>query len=111
MYCNVVAIIYKNNNFESYSKQIKLDNATDNTNEIYKVVLHLLDISYRNEPIRLIGVRLADFTNEKKKQISLFDNEEVNENGGEIQKILDDINNKFGMNSIVPASMKKNIDK
>ena len=110
-YCNVVAIIYKNNNFESYSKQIKLDNATDNTNEIYKVVLYLLDISYRNEPIRLIGVRLADFTNEKKKQISLFDNEEVNENDGEIQKILDDINNKFGMNSIVPASMKKNIDK
>lgn len=110
-YCNVVAIIYKNSNFESYSKQIKLDNATNNTNEIYKVVLHLLDISFREEPIRLIGVRLSDFCKEKVQQVSLFDREEKEDTSDDnFQKVVDSLNNRFGNNSVIPASMKRKRD-
>ena len=107
-YCNVVAIIYKNSNFESYSKQIKLDNATNNTNDIYKVVLHLLDISFREEPIRLIGVRLSDFCKEKVQQVSLFDKKEREDTSDDnFQKVVDSLNNRFGSNSVIPASMKR----
>lgn len=110
-YCNVVAIIYKNSSFESYSKQIKLDNATNNTSDIYKVVLHLLDISFREEPIRLIGVRLSDFSKEKVQQVSLFDNnEEEDTSNDDFQKIIDSLNNRFGNNSVIPASMKRKRD-
>lgn len=110
-YCNVVAIIYKNSNFKSYSKQIKLDNATNNTNEIYKVVLHLLDISFREEPIRLIGVRLSDFCKEKVQQVSLFDREEKEDTSDDnFQKVVDSLNNRFGNNSVIPASMKRKRD-
>lgn len=110
-YCNVVAIIYKNNNFESYTKQIKLDNATNDTNEIYKVVLHLLNISFRDEPIRLIGVRLADLSSDRVEQISLFDKEiKKDSTSADFQKVVDSLNSKFGSNSVIPASMKKNIN-
>ena len=107
-YCNVVSIIYKNNNFESYTKQIKLDNATNDTNEIYKVVLHLLNISFRGEPIRLIGVRLADLSSDRVEQISLFDKEiKKDSTPDDFQKVVDSLNSKFGSNSVIPASMKK----
>lgn len=107
-YCNVVSIIYKNNNFESYTKQIKLDNATNDTNEIYKVVLHLLNISFRGEPIRLIGVRLADLSSDRVEQISLFDKEiKKDSTSDDFQKVVDSLNSKFGSNSVIPASMKK----
>lgn len=110
-YCNVVAIIYKNNNFESYTKQIKLDNATNDTNEIYKVVLHLLNISFRGEPIRLIGVRLADLSSDRVEQISLFDKKiKKDSTSADFQKVVDSLNSKFGSNSVIPASMKKNIN-
>lgn len=110
-YCNVVAIIYKNSNFESYSKQIKLERATNNTAEIYKVVLHLLESSFRNEAIRLIGVRLADLSKSNARQVSLFDQEEeINESDDAVQKVVDFLNHRFGNNSVIPASMKRNRD-
>lgn len=110
-YCNVVAIIYKNSNFESYSKQIKLERATNNTTDIYNVVLHLLEISFRNEPIRLIGVRLSDLSKDRVKQLSLFDKEdEIKTSNDDFQKVVDSLNNRFGHNSVIPASMKRKKD-
>ncbi len=107
-YCNVVAIIYKNSAFESYSKQIKLENATNDTNIIYKTILHLLDISFKGEPIRLIGVRLADLSSDRVEQISLFDEEVKKDNTiSDFQKIVDSLNDRFGSNSVIPAAMKK----
>lgn len=107
-YCNVVVIIYKNSNFESYSKQMKLERATDNTQDIYKVVLHLLNISFRNETIRLIGVRLADLSKERVEQLSIFDQgREKSHSVDEFQKVVDSLNNRFGNNSVIPASMKR----
>jgi len=107
-YCSVVAIIYKNNNFECYSKQIKLENVTNSTSEIYDVVLHLLDISFRGEAIRLIGVRLADLSANRVEQVSIFDSDEKKDSSNdEFQKIVDSLNDKFGGNVVVPAVMKK----
>lgn len=106
-YCNVVAIIYKNSNFESYSKQKKLDNSTNNTSDIYNNIIDLLDLSFRDESIRLIGVRVSDLTSTIKYQLSLFDNVVENDSDDTIQKVVDKINNKYGGSSIIPASMKK----
>lgn len=105
-YCNVVAIIYKNSNFESYSKQSKLKNSTNNTNNIYKEAKKLLKIGWRKDPIRLIGLRLSDLTNHIQKQISLFDQEEDSKKEDEkFQKTMDEINKKFGKNTLIPASI------
>lgn len=106
-YCHVVAIIYKNSNFESYSKQTKLSNATNNTNIIYEEAKELLKIGWRNDPIRLIGIRLADLSDNIQKQISLFDTEQIEEVDEKFQKTMDEINSKFGSNTLIPAVMKQ----
>lgn len=106
-YCDVVAVLYKNSNFESYSKQVKLKNPTDKTEEIYNTIENLLNFSFRGDDIRLIGVRLANLSDDRKCQISLFDQNIDEDDNNDVQKVMDNINNKFGTNLIFPASMKK----
>lgn len=112
-YCNVVAVIFKNNKFENYSRQTKLDNPTDNTELIYDKVVEILENSWKNDPIRLIGVRLADLCNDRKTQMSLFDEEDKTEEDKDsnFQKKIDEINKKFGSNSVIPASIVNKIGK
>ncbi len=73
LFARTIAIIYKNKNFVSYTAQTKLNNPSDNTSEIFKVLIKLFEKSFKNEPIRLIGIRLTDLQKTKEKQISIFD--------------------------------------
>ena len=104
-YAKTVAIIYKNSNFNNYSTQEKLLNPTNSTKTIYKKVVEIFNKNYKDDPIRLIGVRLSDFTNTNEHQLSLFEKEE-DINDTEIQKTIDDINTKYGAASVMPASLK-----
>ncbi|MBE6157595.1 MAG: DNA polymerase IV [Firmicutes bacterium] len=104
-YAKTVAVIYKNSSFNNYSAQEKLTNPTNSTKTIYKKVVEIFDKNYREDPIRLIGVRLSDFTNKNEHQLSLFENNEDSDES-EIQKTIDDINTKFGAASVIPASLK-----
>ena len=107
-YTNTIAVIFKNNKFINYSAQSKLSVPTNNTKDIYLKVVEVFDNNYRKDPIRLIGVRLSNFTMKKEEQISLFEenNKKENEKTEKFQKTLDEINNKFGKTLITPASLK-----
>ena len=105
LYAKTVAVIFKTNEFVSYSHQMKLVNPTNITSEIYKYVVEVLEKGYRNNPIRLIGIRVADLTSESNYQISLFDADDAIDNS-KIQKVLDNIADKYGDSVIMPASMK-----
>lgn len=104
-YTKTVAVFYKNNKFENYSAQAKLENPSNNTKEIYKLALEIFEKSYKEDLIRLIGVRLADLTSNNDRQLSLFEIEKK-EDGSDIQDTLDSINQKFGKSLIAPASIK-----
>jgi DNA polymerase-4 len=105
-YAKTVAIIYKDSNFVSYSQQEKLSRETNNTKDIYSKVIEIFEKSYKQEPIRLIGVRLSDLTTTRKIQISLFEEESEQDEEDSFQKTLDAINNKFGKDLVAPASLK-----
>lgn len=105
-YATTVAVIFKNNNFTSYSAQAKLSNPTSDSKLIYKKVLTIFENNYKKDPIRLIGVRLADLVEIKNEQISLFDSNEDNYDESSIQKTIDQINKKFGNDLIISASLK-----
>jgi len=108
-YAHTVAIIYKNNFFQEYSHQEKRNNATNSFKEMYDMVLDLFEKSYKNEPIRLIGIRFSDLVNSRETQLSLF--EECKDDKREnIDETLDKINNRFGKTMIFPASLNKNIN-
>lgn len=105
LYTKTVAVIFKNSNFISYSAQTTLNKPTDNTKEILKKIYEVFDDNYKDDEIRLIGVRLANLTKDKTEQISIFDTED-NEKQDNIQKTIDNINNKFGKSLIKPASLE-----
>lgn len=107
-YTKTIGIILKNKNFVTYSAQVSLAKPTKNTKEILKNIYQLLDENYRDDEIRLIGVRFASLTDERQEQINLFNIEEVKEEEKEdnIQKTMDNINNKYGKSLIKPASLQ-----
>ncbi len=105
-YASTIAITYKNNQFQSYSHQMTLETSICSSEEIYQKVLLLLDRSWREDAIRNIGIRLSDFTDQKRKQLSLFE-EQTEEKVDKIQEVVDQIKDKYGNTSILPASMKK----
>ncbi len=106
LYAQTVALIFKTGDFVNYSHQVKLMNPTNVTEEIYKIALSILKNGWRGEPLRLIGIRLGDFTKENHKQISFFD-QEKDVHQEEIQEVLDQITEKYGDGVIIPASLKE----
>ena len=106
LYAKNVAVIFKTGEFVSYSHQMKLVNPTNVTKEIYEYALKVFDRGWRREPLRLIGIRLGDLTTDNNKQISLFDTK-LSESNDKIQKVLDNISDKYGDNVIMPASLKE----
>ncbi len=107
-YTKTVGIILKNNNFITYRAQMSLETPTRNTKDILNSVYKLLDENYKEDEIRLVGIKLSSLVNDKKEQISLFNIEEANETKKEdtIQKTVDLINNKFGKSIVKPASLQ-----
>jgi len=105
-YATVVAVIFKNNKFVSYSHQTKLNSPVNTTEEIYKIAVNVLKNGWKGDPIRLLGVRLGGLTESKFKQFSLFD-EVKDENIDKVQEVIDNINEKYSSYKIMPASMKK----
>ncbi len=105
-YAKTVAITYKNSYFETYQKQTKLQTPENRTINIYKVIIKILEDSWKDEAIRNIGVRLSDFTDVREEQVSLFTNPQTN-HLDDMQEIIDNINKKYGTTSVMPASIKK----
>ncbi len=106
LYAKTIAIIYKNNIFKSYSHQLSLDNAICTTDEIYQQVILILKNSWKEDPIRNIGIRLSDLSANPNQQLSLFTAEEEKQDE-EIEKLMDQLITKFGKNSIMRASHKE----
>lgn len=108
MYTKSIAITYKNNLFKSYSHQMTLLNPTNVTQEIYRVACLLFDESWKEDPIRNIGIRLSDLTTTVQEQVSFF--EEVKEEKvNKVQEVIDQITKKYGRESLVPASYKEEV--
>lgn len=106
MVANVVNVQLRTKDFIDYSHQQKLKSATSNTKEILWLAKEILKEMYRNEPIRLVGLRVDDLENEDEFQLSLFSNNNKQNN---LDKTLDEIMNKYGSKSITRAG-KLNID-
>ena len=72
-YATTVAVTIKTFDFRNFSKQVKLNNATDITNEIYQAIEKLFDNFWDGTKVRNIGIRLSNFTNTCDRQLSLFE--------------------------------------
>lgn len=93
-YANCVAIILKDNKFRRITHQKKLINPTNNTEDVKKTVKELVYELIDINPIRLVGVRLDNLSNNLYKQYSMFDNED--ESKEKLEEALDIIKEKYG---------------
>ena len=98
-----VGVQLRNKNFVDRSHQGKLLEATDTTKEICIKAKQLLKEMYTyNEEIRLVGVRVDNLVDKEDKQMSLF-TKESNEKQKKLDKVMDELKDKYGYNSITRA--------
>ena len=100
---NVVNVQLRTKDFEDKSHQRKLPEATSSTKIIYAEAKDLLHEMYKQgTPIRLIGMRVDNLIEKDELQLSLFGNEN-NEKQEKIDKVVDELKQKYGYNSITRA--------
>ena len=106
---NVVNVQLRTKDFEDKTHQRKLDEATSNTKEIYTLAKELLKEMYKEgTPIRLVGMRVDNLIEKNEQQLSLFSHEN-SEKQEKIDKVVDELKQKYGYNSITRAG-KMNLE-
>ena len=104
-YATTVLVQLKNNSFINYVHQKKLMNPISSNDDIYEVSCQLLKSMWKGDPIRLVGIRVTDFTDKSYEQISLFEETGNIEKKNKIQKAVDKINERYGKDIIKSAAL------
>ena len=108
MYADTVGIWFKYNYFDKVSKQEKVDFSISTDEEIYNNSVNIFNSLWNFEDgIRSICVFVSGLSTSRKKQLSLFDmnehdNDEINE---KLQNIIDDMRSKYGNDIIKYGNM------
>lgn len=98
--CQLVHVYYKNNLFMGKAKQRKLKYKTDCTDHINKEACILFDEIWDGSPIRQLGIAVSHLSTAYIDQISFFDEGNM-EKKQRLDKTIDDIRRKYGLNSVV----------
>ena len=100
--CRVVEISIRDKDLFSFTRQRKISNATNITEEIAVEAYKLFKESYDwRKPIRSVGVRGADLVNDNYwEQIDLFSDFQMREKHMKMDAAVDDIRRRFGFYSI-----------
>ena len=100
--CRVVEISIRDNELYSFTRQRKIGNATNITEEIATEAYKLFKENYNwRKPIRSVGVRGADLVNDNYwEQLDLFCDFQMREKHMKMDVAVDDIRRRFGFYSI-----------
>ena len=100
--CRVVEISVRDNELFSFTRQHKIDHATNVTGEIAEEAYRIFKEHYRWEkPIRSVGVRGCDLVNDLYfEQLDLFSSVEYREKRAKVDNAVDDIRRRFGFYSV-----------
>lgn len=104
-YATVISVQLKNNMFFNYQHQRKLVNPISSNEDIYEMACELLKHMWKGDPIRLVGLRVSDLTDKTYEQISLFEEAGKTKKRNSVQKVVDEINKKYGNNTIRVAAL------
>ena len=105
--CNVVSISIRDNGLFHFSRQRKLQEPTDITDEIMSAAYQLFRENYHWPcPIRSLGIRADDLVmGQVPVQLDLFMNEQRREKQEKLDRAVDDIRRRFGYHSVQRAFM------
>lgn len=96
--CRVVEISVRDNDLLSFTRQHKINNATNITEEIAKEGYRIFKENYKwNKPIRSLGIRGSDLVNENYcEQLDFFTDADFRERLQMVDNAVDDIRRRFG---------------
>ena len=97
---NTVNVQLRTKDFVDYSHQKALKFSTSSTKEIIEKAKQIVLEMYKNESIRLIGVRVDNLENKDEVQLSIFANDLKQD---KLDTVLDSLKLKYGYNSITRA--------
>lgn len=99
-----LAVGYSKEVFGGFSRQSKLEIATDDTETILRELYMLYDKFVKPLPIRRINLSLGDLSSNEYQQLSLFEDNEELEERENMNKVLDELKRKYGKNIILRGS-------
>lgn len=102
-YASTIGVWIKYNYFEKYSRQLKLDFSISTDEEIYNNACNVFDDLWDHDSgIRSVCVFISGFSDERKKQLSLFDlSSDDDVDNDKLQNVIDEIRDKYGNKVIV----------
>ena len=105
--CNEVSISIRDNDLYHFSRQKKIQDPTDITDEIMKAAYQLFKENYHwSRPIRSLGIRADDLVmGTVPVQLDLFMNEQRREKQEKLDRAVDEIRRRFGYHSVQRAFM------
>lgn len=101
--CSCVCVELKDWDFHVHSHQMTLDIPTDSTTLLYQNSCKLLREFWDLTPVRLIGVRASQISDDGFTQLSLFDTRK-SQKLEQMDRAIDRIRQKYGVDSIKRAS-------
>ena len=110
--CRTVEISIRNNELYSFTRQCKVNNATNITEEIAREAYRLFKENYNwHKPIRSVGVRGADLvTDYYFEQLDMFTDATMREKQMKVDAAVDDIRRRFGFYSVQRGLMYQDRD-
>lgn len=109
--CRVVEISVRDNELYSFTRQHKIDHATNITGEIATEAYRIFKENYNwRKPIRSVGVRGADLVNDNYwEQMDLFSSVEQREKQMKLDDAVDTIRQRFGFYSVQRGLMYRDM--
>jgi len=98
----VVSITIRYSDFHTFTRQKKIQDATDDAQKIYLVAQTIFKKITLEKPVRLLGVSVADLQ-KKEKGLFLFEQDAKRDN---INKALDAVCSRFGEDALTFAALK-----
>ncbi len=100
LYARTIVVTLRYSSFKTYNHQLKFDNSTNLEDEIFDKSKEAFNKLWNLEPVRLIGLRVTDMSNNNDIQLSLFDENNKVIKEKEIDKLIDSINKEFGSGTV-----------
>lgn len=104
--CGCICVELKDWQFHTQSHQATLETPTDSTTALYRNACRLLEEFWDLTPVRLIGLRATRISGDGFEQMSLFETEQSLKMK-KLEKAVDAIRGKYGIDSIKRASFLK----
>ena len=95
---------YSDSSVPGFSRQAKLDIATDDNDLLYQAILRLFNRFVINAPIRGLGIGFSKLTVASQQQYSLIESTAAQEENHRLWRQIDILNQRYGKNAVLRAS-------